>query len=125
MKRRALLMGVAVMTGLPGAALAKGKGERWVHPYSGAWESGAMASEEAYRPDPADGAVSGNRRAGAILSQIKTLLRGQAYRSGNREGWTEKGWTVELMDPGMGADAEAELRQGKGINLGLTFRYTF
>ncbi|HRH81696.1 MAG TPA: hypothetical protein PLW81_11685 [Thiobacillaceae bacterium] len=126
MKRKALLMGMAVMTGLPGTVLAKGKGDRLAHHYSG-WGNGSAPNieenygEEAYAPPGA-----GNFTAAAILSTIKTLLRGSHYTApGGRQGWAEKGWTLEFMDPGLGSEAAAELRQDKGINLGLTFRYTF
>lgn len=125
MKRKALLMGMAVMTGLPGTLLAKGKGDRLAHHYSG-WGNGSVPNieenygEEAYAPSG-----TGNFSAGAILSTIKTLLRGTHYTPGGRQGWAEKGWTLEFMDPGLAAEAAAELRQDKGVNLGLTFRYTF
>lgn len=129
MRRKALLMGMAVMTSLPGGVLAKGtgKGDRLSHPYAGALGGYTLdlgQEATAYGLSGPAGSASTGIRAAALLARVKTLLRGQPY-AGGEQPMAVKGWSVELTNPGGQTDAATGLRQDKGLNLGLAFRFTF
>lgn len=131
MRRKALLMGMAVMTSLPGGVLAKGTGksERLSHPYSGAWGNGYTLNIEQdgndYGATTQGVAGTSGFNTTALLAQVKTMLLGKANASTGARELALKGWSVELTNQGGGTDAATGLREGKGINLGLAFRYTF
>lgn len=93
MKREALLMGMAVVTALPGGVHAKGAGkpERESHPCSGIWGSTQTMRLEAWGADEV-----ATPKAAALLSYIKQVLAGARYRANALQEFEPKGWKVEL-----------------------------
>lgn len=121
MKRKALLMGMAVITSMPGAVLAKGMGRQAqeAHAYTGSW-GGAYAI-----PAERDMAEGTPTRSAAILSYLKSVMAGPNYRADDRHDFDPKGWRVELMEPRPAIEADPEPRLRDDMRLGLGFRFTF
>ncbi|MCU0841380.1 MAG: hypothetical protein MUC79_06635 [Thiobacillaceae bacterium] len=121
MRRKALLMGMAVVTSLPGAVLAKGVGRQAheAHAYAGSW-GGAYAI-----PGERDEVEATPTRSAAVLSYLKSIMAGANYRADDRHDFDPKGWRVELMAPRPAMDADAEPVPRDDKRLGLGFRFTF
>lgn len=128
MKRKAMLMGMAFMTSLPGWALAKGasKGTDQVHAYAVGVEALPLQQLEVENvplaPDTAEGKP---RKASEVLAQIKSMLRGANYGAVMKPA--TQGWAMELLEGnagGLGFDAGDPRLQG-AKPLGVAFRLRF
>jgi hypothetical protein len=107
MKRKAMLMGMAVMTGLPGWAVAKGADKAVVnpHPYSDAGWLQAMDNAipgeiDSALPPSAEKAGDENgsaAKAAVLLAQIKSMLRRAHYGMVATPLADNLGWKMELL----------------------------
>lgn len=127
MRRKALLMGMAVMTSLPGGVLAKGPGkhDRMAHPYAGAWGSEYSIDLGEGIPGLAGAADAAGLKVTALISRIGNLLGGPDNSADDEPSGAAKGWSVELASPAASPDLASGLRPARGLNLGLAFRFTF
>lgn len=130
MKRKAMLMGMAVMTGLPGWAMAKGSGKAFgeAQPHVGSTKSHALGQAEGERLAPGMGnagsAESSGNKASEMLAQIKSMLRGVNYGvvTTKQQG---NDWTMELLQSDAGSTAGGDPRLQDARPLGLALRLKF
>lgn len=121
MKRKALLMGMAVVTSLPGTLLAKGTGRQTdeVHSYTGGWDG---AYSLPVQRQMAEGPAT---RSAEILASLKSLMTGANQRTAEGHDYDPKGWQLGLLEaqPAMTDEDAPGLRQD--MRLGLSFRFSF
>ncbi len=132
MKRKAMLMGMAVMTGLPGWSIAKSnaKAVGGAHSYAGGLEAQATIDqvETGMLPPLSDetGAVeSASSKAGRLLAQIKSLLRQSHYGMVAKPIADNPGWKLEMLEGNAWNrdDGDIRIRQCKPV--GVAFRIRF
>lgn len=129
MRRKALLMSMAMMTSLPGGVLAKGTGknDRAAHHYAGAW--GSEYSIDLGQGTTGMGMAADTSTSGikviTLVSRIGNLLSGPDSAAAEEPVGAGRGWSVELANPSPPPDVATGLRPAKGLNLGLVFRFTF
>lgn len=129
MKRKAMLMGMAVMAGMPGWAMAKNtaKVATGAHAYSdGVDARETFETVVAVNELPgASGADTPAGNAGELLAQVKDMLRSANYGAAAKSAPDGSGWTVEIM-PAQG-DAlgygDARLRPVAPLGVALRFRF--
>lgn len=133
MKRKAMLMGMAVMTGLPGWVLAKGSGKMGedLHhaPSSRAVQETNQRGEAEEYLSPAD---QGGRsesppgKAAELLAHMKEMLRGANYGVAPKPAASQLGWSMELLESGRFAAYDSyDSRMQKNRPMGLAFRIKF
>lgn len=129
MRRKALLVSMAMMTSLPGGVLAKGTGkhDRIAHPYTGAWgsEYSLDLGQETTGAAGADVTGAQGVRVTTLFSRIGNLLIGLDNAPVEERPLVTKGWSMELTNPAGTPVVATGLQPAKGLNLGLAFRYTF
>ena len=125
MRRKAMLMGMAVMTGMPGWAWAKCS----VRPGSDVPSSGSslqapegLIEIDRFEP-PSDQAGASPGKAAQVLARVKSVLRSENYGAVRKPG--DDGWTMEMLerrgvDPRSG---DARLEDAKSF--GVAFRRRF
>lgn len=131
MKRKAMLMGMAVMTGLPGWALAKGAGKADNEAHAPPPGAEALETLDRIEVDnelsvSTTGRADTARKASEVLAQIKAALKGVNYGVVSKQVAQE--WSMELMERNPGAVAVADegdprLKNAKPV--GVAFRMKF
>lgn len=132
MKRKAMLMGMAVMTGLPGWAMAKGVGKAGgdAHPYS----AGMQIQETLDRVEFDDGLPISNQngvgeaspdKAAKLLAQVKSMLRSSSFSRSSKPVAGNSGWKLEMLESNALAydGGDSRLQQAKPV--GVAFRLKF
>lgn len=121
MKRKAMLMGMAVMTGLPGWALAKGSKAELAPRLPG-----QMAVVETADAPPG--------RAANVLAHMKAMLREMDHGVASKPASSPLAWRMELLGAGSGGAVDGETVGGHGGDdartrqarpLGVSFRLRF
>ena len=136
MKRKAMLVGMAVMAGLPSWAMAKGTakigGE--VHSYAGGMElPDSVALPAADAPTAYNGLADENgsaNKAAILLAQIKSMLRRSNYGMAAKPTADNLGWKLEMMQADAsthagGAYDIGDTRLLDASPVGVTFRFKF
>lgn len=129
MKRKAMLMGMAFMTGLPGWALAKGTakaaGEAHAYPVDReALEPLHRIESGKERAEPGSAvAQTPSRSAAEVLAQIKSMLRGVNY--GAVTAPAVERWSMELLEDGARAYDNGDPRTLNAKPVGVAFRLRF
>jgi hypothetical protein len=121
MKRRALIMGVAMATTVAGSAFAKGSGgaNQDPHPYSG-WGGRRLSA-------PAGPSGTVDDKTASLLARLKDMLGGLSYRADTPTVYAPPSeWHVELLhnagvDPG--DDVDPRLAGEKFLGLALRFSF--
>lgn len=132
MKRKAMLMGMAVMTGLPGWAMAKGIGKAGgdARPYA----TGMQTQETLDRVEFDDGLRVSNQggageassdKAAKLLAQVKSMLRSSNYSHSTKPVAGDSGWKLEMLESNALAydGGGSRLQQAKPV--GVAFRLKF
>lgn len=127
MKRKALLVSMAVVAGLPGGALAKGVGklERPGSAYAG-YGAGQMylRAADGLSLDPT---VAREEDRASALARLKVLLGKVTWAAGGELAGDGRGWKMEMLQPQVdvrlsdGGDPRVKPRDP----LGFVLRYTF
>ena len=129
MKRKAMLMGMAVMTGLPSWAVAKGTGGN-THPYSSGREvqvTPDRVESEALLPksDETGTAAASPEMAAELLAQIKSVLRYANFGTVTRPTADNQGWKLELLARETRAFEYGDPRLSQVKPMGLALRLRF
>jgi len=98
-KRKLFLMGMAMTTGLPGMAHAKGSGkqERDALLQSGQWYSATSTFSVEHG--------SGQDKPAALLSKLGAMLEGMHYSGlGSMDAPAAGSWRLEMLPPGNPVD---------------------
>ncbi|MCP5277804.1 MAG: hypothetical protein H6935_05500 [Thiobacillus sp.] len=119
MRRKAMLMGMAVIAGMPGWAMAKGSARPAAEAASSG--SGAQARDDLIEIDrfgpQSDQADATADKAAEALARIKSMLRGVNYGAVRKPG--DDGWAMELLERGAvdlrGGDARLEDAKPFGV----------
>jgi len=135
MKRKAMLMGMAVMTGLPGMAVAKGgKAAGGAQGYPGGVVAAGAHDSAAIDPPPPlitpasiENGESGvpPGRAAEVLAQIKSMFRGTDYVTTTKPTASVSGWRMELMESPAGVNVGEDPRLQGRKPVGVAFRFRF
>ncbi len=132
MKRKAMLMGMAVMTALPGSCLAKGnpKAANGARSYAGGMEARTTLDqvESASIPplsDRDDVSESASSKAGVLLAQIKAMLRQTHYGMVAKPTVGNPGWKLEMLDSNAWNHDGADVRLQQSSPVGVAFRIRF
>ena len=129
MRRKAMLVGMAFMTGLPGWAMAKGTAKAVGEAHS--YPVGSEALETLDRIESDQGqAVAGwsasstpSRTASEVLAQVKAMLRGVNYGAVTPPR-AEK-WSMELLEGDARVYDNGDPRTLNAKPLGVAFRLKF
>ncbi len=127
MKRKALLVSMAVVASLPGGAWAKGAGkmDRPIPAYTG-YGTGILNSSSIFEPglERAEGRES-------ALARLKFLLGKVTWAAGGELAGEGRGWKMELLQPQPHSQMDVRLSDGDDPRvkpwdpLGFMLRYTF
>lgn len=126
MKRKAMLVGMAVMAGMPGWATAKGAGKTagGAHAYAdGPDARERFGTVEAIPGVP--GADVPRGKASELLAQIKAMLGSVNYGTVVKPAPDGTGWTVELMQKTGEGRNYGDALPGSAAPLGVAFRLRF
>lgn len=129
MRRKAFLMGMAVLAGLPTGVSAKvfGKMDRGFHSYDAKYGATAIGvtspGQEAAEPS----LQSENAGNESVLYRFKGLLNAVTWSGTAGLAAETRGWQVEMLQPRLemrlSENGDPRLRQTEP--LGLRLRYTF
>lgn len=129
MRRKAMLMGMMIVTGMPGWAVAKGTGKTVGESHSNPVDMETLETLDEAGADSrlaASGASDtqhASRTASEVLAQIRSVLRGVNY--GVAMPPTREGWSMELLDSGASAYDKADPRLQNAKPVGLALRLKF
>lgn len=133
MKRKAMLMGMAVMASMPGWAMATGtnKSASAAHPYSrGVETTETTRTKVEFSTLPTalnrtDVAEASPDKASALVVQMKDVLRNASYGPADKPSPDRRGWKLEMLEGNAWAydGSDPRLRQAKPV--GVAFRRNF
>jgi hypothetical protein len=129
MKRKAMLMGMAVMTGMPGWAMAKGVGKAGgdVRPYSAGMQAQEALERVEFDSAPNEKGVTGASpdKAAELLAQVKSMLRSANYGRATQPSTSNQGWKLEMLESSALSydSSDSSLQQVKPV--GVAFRFKF
>jgi hypothetical protein len=132
MKRKAMLMGMAVMAGMPGWATAKGtaKAAGETHRYAGAQEAQVpLQTIEVINEPPTSVAGSladsTQGRAAALLCKIKAVLRTSNYGARVTPTADGDGWNMEVLEGQQVGYRSGDVQPRQVAPVGVAFRLAF
>ena len=128
MKRKAMLMGMAVMTSMPGWAMAtsSSKAASGVQPYSRSLEAPVTLSSVTYSSMARDGrAAASPGKASELLAQMKSMLSNVNYGVSTQPTADNQGWKVKLLDNNDWVLYNVDPRLPQNKPIGVTFRLEF
>ena len=132
MKRKAMLMGMAVMTSMPGWAMATGTGKAAsaAHPYSRGMAAEVTLGKVEFdyvtsRPDQAGTVQASPGKTAELLAQIKSMLKKTSYGLAAQPTVDKLGWRMELLESAAWAYDGIDPRLQKAKPVGVAFRFMF
>lgn len=132
MKRKAILMGMAVMAGMPGWAMAKGGGKAAGGPpvYADGMEAReTLGAVEVVNGLPGIGEASppgtSPGTSAELLAQVRNLLGSANYGAAMKAVDDGMGWTIEFPKHIGETPGYADARFQPGAPVGVAFRLRF
>lgn len=132
MKRKAMLMGMAVIAGMPGWATAKGTGKvaGETHRYVGSVAAQVpLQTIEVINEPPTSiaGSLADSTqgKAAVLLCKIKTILRTSNYGARVTPAADGDGWNMEVLETQQGAYPRADAQPREAAPVGVAFRLAF
>jgi hypothetical protein len=130
MKRKAMLMGMAVMASMPGWAMAKGAGKVAMHVYSDGVEAkeslpAVEVVDELPGVSGADFADASPGKAAELLAQVKSMLARANYGAVAKLADDGTRWTMEIPHNFGEALDYGDARLRPAVPLGVALRLKF
>ena len=132
MKRKAMLRGMAVMTGMPGWAMAKGVGKLGgdAHPYSAGMQAQESIDKVEFDnelpvPNERGVAEASSDKAAELLAQVKSMLRSANYGRATKPVAGNLGWKLEMLESNALAYDNSDSRLQLAKPVGVAFRLKF
>ncbi|NTV95161.1 MAG: hypothetical protein HGA75_07045 [Thiobacillus sp.] len=133
MKRKAMLIGLAVMASMPGWAMAAGanKSASAAHPYSRSAETTAATHA---KPESSALQTAWNRaevaeaspgKMSALRVQMKDVLRSASYGPADKPAADRRGWKLEMLEGNASAydGGDPRLRQAKPVGVAVRLNF--
>jgi hypothetical protein len=132
MKRKAMVVGMAVVAAMPGWAAAKGTGKVAGQPqsyYGGTDAPVPLQTVEIISEPPAVigvGKIEAYQgKAASLLSQVKVILRSGNYGARARPTADSTRWAMEMLEAGQAGYGASEVQLHQIEPVGVAVRYTF